>query len=391
LERCLKHASAIRTIDTNGGQWTCVLRAVAPSWGGRVQVISKQKEWDYDLITNTLVTICRENSTINIFCDGVISNKGRADGKQVGATSAALYQEGRERKHTERIIGQSVTESDAILRSLHSGLDTLTTFLDDEPVHRSKLIIFTLASGTAINKALDSSPHENQEESLKILRRLSNLVDTFPNINITLMWLPRKAPFIGFRRAKQLALEAARTADLTNLAEPQSINSQMKSTKDSAVRALTERWHQSPHTSMAYRTALNAPPDGKTHHTFPPKHQAAPEPGQTTTVKFSRLTHSTFYRMVTGHAFVGEYTQRFYPQHTPDQIACQCGEPLQTIEHVLMHCPNYTAARHKLLTDRGRPRNFPQLFENPKRVQELLRFLEETGACSKPRATWEPG
>jgi hypothetical protein len=159
----------------------------------------KQKEWDYDLITNTLVTICRENSTINIFCDRVISNKGRADRKQVEATLVALYQEGRERKHTERILGQSVTESNAILRSLHSGLDTLTTFLDDEPVHRSKLIIFTLALGTAINKALDSSPHENQEESLKILRRLSNLIDTFPNINITLMWLPRKAPFIGFR------------------------------------------------------------------------------------------------------------------------------------------------------------------------------------------------
>jgi hypothetical protein len=52
-------------------------------------------------------------------------------------------------------------------------------------------------------------------------------------------------------------------------------------------------------------------------------------------------------------------------------------EPLQTIEHVIMHCPNYTAAHHKLLTDKGRSRSFPQLFENPKR-EELLRFLEET-------------
>ncbi|KAF8502617.1 hypothetical protein F5888DRAFT_1607640, partial [Russula emetica] len=74
-----------------------------------------------------------------------------------------------------------------------------------------------------------------------------------------------------------------------------------------------------------------------------------------------------------------------------DQIACQCGEPLQTIEHVLMHCPSYTDARYKFLTDKGRPRSFPQLFENPKCIQELLRFLEETSACSKPRATWEPG
>ncbi|KAF8485490.1 hypothetical protein F5888DRAFT_1617277, partial [Russula emetica] len=58
----------------------------------------------------------------------------------------------------------------------------------------------------------------------------------------------------------------------------------------------------------------------------------------------------------------------FFPQHTPDQIACQCGEPLQTIKHVLMHCPSYTDARYKFLTDKGRPQSFPQLFENPKRI-----------------------
>ncbi|KAF8480401.1 hypothetical protein DFH94DRAFT_742599 [Russula ochroleuca] len=59
--------------------------------------------------------------------------------------------------------------------------------------------------------------------------------------------------------------------------------------------------------------------------------------------KFSRLTRSTFYRVVTGHAFIGEYTRRFYPRHTREQIACPCGEPIETVEHVLLHCPRYTA------------------------------------------------
>ena len=214
---------------------------------------------------------------------------------------------------------------------------------------------------------------------------------TFPNANIALLWLPRKIPFVGFKRAKQLALEAARIADLTNLIEPQTINNQKKESKDAAIAAWTEHWHQLPHTSMAYRTALKAPPDGKTHHTLQLKRQTTPpQMDNTNTAKFSRLTHSTCYRIITGHAFVGEYTQRFFLQHTPDQIACQCSEPIQTIEHVLMQCPIYTAACHKLLTDRGRPRNFPQLFKNPKRIQELLCFLEETGACSKPWANWEP-
>jgi ribonuclease HI len=319
--------------------------------------------WNHSnlVFTNTLTAACREDTAINVFCDGVISNKGRADGKQVGATSAALYQGGKERNHTERSLGQTLTETDAALRSLHSGLDALTTFLDSDATQQQKLITITIESGVAINRALDASPHEDQGESLKILRRLSDFLERFPNANITLLWLPRKVPFVGFKRAKQLALEAARTANLNDVAEPQTINSQKKASRDAVVTTLIERWHQSPQTSMAYRTALNAPPDGKTHHSFQPNHQTAPtEMGNTTTAKFSRLTHSTLYRIITGHAFVGEYTQRFFPQHTPDQIDCQCGEPLQTIE-------------------------------NPKRIQELLRFLEETGACKRPRATWEPG
>ena len=97
------------------------------------------------------------------------------------------------------------------------------------------------------------------------------------------------------------------------------------------------------------------------------------------------------YRIITGHAFIGAYTQRFFPQHTQEQVACICGEPIQTVEHVLLVCPLYTATLHTHLTASSHPRNLPQLFNHPKRVTALLRFLEETGACAKPRTVWEPG
>ena len=107
--------------------------------------------------------------------------------------------------------------------------------------------------------------------------------------------------------------------------------------------------------------------------------------------KFSHLTLSTFYRFVTGHAFTGEYTQRFYPQHTQEQIACPCGAQIQTIEHVLLQCPLHAATRQKHLTANGRPRTLPQLFDKPEHTLATLHFLKETGACAKPRARWEPG
>ena len=359
----------------------------APTWNGRVQVIPKQKDWDYEVITNALTTACQEGSLVNIFCNGVRSNMGRDDGKQLGATSAVLYQEGRELRHEERVLGQTVTDTDTSLRALHAAFDTLTYFLGNLTTRQANLVTISSPSSAAISKALDTSPHDNQEESISFLRRLSNILESYPETNIVLLWLPQKAAFAGFDKAKKLAMEAIRAADPADIIEPHSINNQKDSTKSTAIAAWAERWHQSPHTSKAYRTALTSPPDGNPHHTFHVTHSSDTEPP----AKFSRLTHSTFYRFITGHAFTGEYTQRFFPQHTPEQIACQCGEPLQTIEHVLFHCTLFTAACRRHLTVSGRPRSFPQLLENPKRVQALLRFLEETRACNKPRAEWEPG
>jgi len=247
-----------------------------------------------------------------------------------------------------------------------------------------------LPSEVAVKKALDASPHEEQEVSLLILRRLSTILDLHPNTNIALLWLPRKAPLIGYERAKQLALEAIRTAVPAEITEPNTISNQKEATKSAAIAAWGERWHNSPHTSKIYRTALTLPPDGKPHHTFLVNHRGNETEGEPK-AKFSRLTHSTFYCFITGHAFTGEYTQRFFPQHTQEQVACQCGEAIQTVEHVLFTCPNFTTTRRKHLTVNGRPQSLPQLLENPERIQSLLQFLEETRACNKPRAEWEPG
>jgi hypothetical protein len=97
------------------------------------------------------------------------------------------------------------------------------------------------------------------------------------------------------------------------------------------------------------------------------------------------------YRIITGHTFTGAYTQQFYPNHSPEQITCQCGEPIQTIEHVLMACLLYSEARCKHLTVGGCLQNLSQMFNHPKQVQAVLCFLKETRACAKPWATWNPG
>jgi hypothetical protein len=86
--------------------------------------------------------------------------------------------------------------------------------------------------------------------------------------------------------------------------------------------------------------ALIMPPHHTFHHLTHPCNNSDKKPPD----EFSHLTHSTLYRFIMGHAFAGGYTQHIFPQHTPEQIAFQCGEALQTVEHVLFHCPLFTAA-----------------------------------------------
>ena len=367
----------------------------APRWGGRVTLIPRQDDWDYPVISEEMKNACHQGLTTNIYCEAVLSNRNREDGRQLGAAAAMLYHKGRETRHAEKVFGETVTASDVWTRALTPALDAISSHLTNKPAQLQETFKIFLSSNPALCRTLDPSTHEEQATALGHLGKLGELLAKYPNTTFTLQWLPRKIKFSGFRRAKQKALTAIRSAALADLEKAQSIKKQKQTAKEQAITAWAMKWHLAPRTSLAYRTALRTPPDGRTHHTFHPEREINKRPeqaqGEKKLVKFSRLTHATFYRLVTGHAFIGEYTQRFYPPHTQEQIACPCGELVQTVEHVLLHCPRYTDARRKHLSFSGRPRALPQLFDKPERVLGMLRFLEETGACTKPRERWEPG
>ena len=233
-----------------------------------------------------------------------------------------------------------------MLQALPLALDILAEYLSTQQPGTHLKAHIVSPSTFAISKATDSSPHDEQDVTLQCLKKIGELMDAYPNINIELLWLPRSIPFVGFQRVKQLAFEAICMAVRRPEEEPHTIKHMEKKTKQDAIATWTERWHRMPHNSLAYKTALTRPPDGRPHPTFPTKEEPA---------KFSRTTSCTLYQLITGHAFIGAYTQRFYDQHTPEQVACPCGELVQTVEHLLLKCPNYAATHHKHLTANGRP------------------------------------
>jgi hypothetical protein len=165
------------------------------------------------------------------------------------------------------------------------------------------VLIFTSLS-FMVHRALDASPHEEQATSIECLTKLGELMNTYPYLEVHLLWLPRSTPFVGFKRAKQLAHEAIRTSELRDDEEPHSIEDQRAKTREAAVTAWAQRWHQMPRPPLAYKTALTKPPDGWAHPVF----LAAPNE-----VQSSKRTLCTLYRIITGHAFIGAYTQSFLP------------------------------------------------------------------------------
>ena len=96
-----------------------------------------------------------------------------------------------------------------MIRSLSPAFNKLTSFLAANPTQVHTPILILSPSALAPNKMSDVSPHEEQGTALRHLRKLSELLISYPKVYCRLQWLPRNIPFVGFRRTRQLAIRIA--------------------------------------------------------------------------------------------------------------------------------------------------------------------------------------
>jgi hypothetical protein len=153
---------------------------------------------------------------------------------------------------------------------------------------------------------------------------------------------------------------------------------------------------ESPRQSQAYNSALVTPPDGQAHTILRIASTGIRSKGRTLSHRVSRTVQSTLTRLITGHAFIGAYRLRFrrksLPPATEEEVACACGAVPEDTEHVLLHCPlTHDQRLRHLSADGVPPDSLRKLFDSPERCLGLLRFLDETRICARPRSAWEPG
>ncbi|PBK80462.1 hypothetical protein ARMGADRAFT_949655, partial [Armillaria gallica] len=81
----------------------------------------------------------------------------------------------------------------------------------------------------------------------------------------------------------------------------------------------------------------------------------------------------------TGHAHVGEYYELF---NIPEATDCECGERLQTREHIIRTCPRYSGYQ-QILREGSQNLIMCDLLGTTEGIEAVASFLAESGAFTK--------
>ena len=100
----------------------------APQWGGQVCMRPHLRKEEQENQGRQLSEQLKVGKIPQVYMTGVLSNKGRHDGKSVATVAAVLYHKGTEWGHTECPLGEKVTQADVEIEALRPALRLLGNF-----------------------------------------------------------------------------------------------------------------------------------------------------------------------------------------------------------------------------------------------------------------------
>jgi hypothetical protein len=214
--------------------------------------------------------------------------------------------------------------------------------------------------------------HDNAAACRTVCSFITDSLVSHPDTSITLQWMPGTASFQPLKRIQEIAIEAAaRVPQGEAVLTSPTIPALRDISRRKAFLDWEEEWRANPRRSPVHR-ALIHPPSGET-----PDFMAG-------IAKSSRLVFCTAVRLLTEHAFTGEYNLR-HRTHTQDPHDCQCGYNLQTASHVITECPLFQAARERHLLPIIPDLSPYIIFGSRMGGEALVKFIEMSQACLRPR------
>ena len=175
---------------------------------------------------------------------------------------------------------------------------------------------------SAIQAITNLRPHAGQFHSREFCSTLTQILSVFRNAKVHLDWCPSKPKSVGIKRCIELAFNNAANPLPPNLREPHTVAFQKATAKEGTRPCgLAGPMAQRRQAVSNLPRPPQPPPAGK----LPPAIQGA--------TGGSRHACATLVRLITGHAFIGEYTARFHPRKP---TSCpECGANPQTVARVI--------------------------------------------------------
>ncbi|KAF8757962.1 Reverse transcriptase (RNA-dependent DNA polymerase) [Rhizoctonia solani] len=222
-----------------------------------------------------------------------------------------------------------------------------------EQVQAKRIIIY--CDNQAAVKAISSlHRHPAQYASRTFHQHAQQFLEKDTSRHITVKWLPGHSKIDG----NELADEAAKGSEM--LQPTPVFNRTITWARTRATKRATSSW------GKVWNEHIISRPDSDTFIPRPPALKLHPIFNRPT---YPRNVQCRLVQFLTGHGFYGAYSARFHPHIDPQ---CQCGEPSQTPEHLLMFCPETEKYRH-IITDASPEHSWKEISEHCRDWRQALR------------------
>jgi ribonuclease HI len=332
-------------------------RKTAEAYGGRLTVPPKtptgtKDEAAKEHIKHTNALRLRRDHLL-IYSDGSLLEEGR---RNVGVGLTA-YHAGREVAARSVCMGRKAEVYDAEMKGLAMGAAFMKSYTNAHP--EVKHVHIFADNYAALNAIHDLSQKAGQAYAMRFKSTIYAFLDTTEDRTVELGWSPGHKDIPGNERADDLAKRGAEmwAPDAPTLTHAKRI------TKEKAMTAWTADWAATRRAGK-FGAANNFPPTLKPHDHF---------------TSTSREVYGRLVQCRTGHAFIGEYYDRFVPTK---RTKCRCGAPFQTREHIIRRCTLYAAHRH-ILRETHPDLNVADLIGTKDGLETLTKFLQSSGAFTK--------
>jgi hypothetical protein len=179
-----------------------------PQWGDQVSVRPRLRKEEQEEQGRQLLEQLKVGKTAQVYMTGILSNKGRHNGKSVATVAAVLYHKGTEWGRTECPLGKKVTQADVDVEALRPALRLLGNFAVQ--TNYSGPVELITGSSTAPSLCLDFSQHTMQHVALNCAQSIDTLLTAHPSIAISIQYAKRSPALVGLRRARHLTLDSVK-------------------------------------------------------------------------------------------------------------------------------------------------------------------------------------